>query len=501
MCVVMSNEVISDYFCEIPCGENIPLYNPHSVSVSLPKIQDVIDYEEGKSEVIDKMKSGYPRFFQNQFVKQLTHFIKEKYRISDEEKLIPIVSIHAKNILESVFNVALNCVEDKNKNVFLIIDSNDKNAKKYTDFIRNTGLIISSRKAEATLYELNLIDSIFEEENVSEIQAISNINNTLSNAYGTSSEKIILSNCGMNALFAATEALVAVQKEFGKTKIVQLGWLYVDTMEIIERKENSHVQINIFDLIQLENWLEKNNENVAVLITEVVSNPLLQCVDLPKLYELCSRFSIKLIVDNTLATPFCVDVLPYCDLAVESLTKFACGNADLLFGAIVVKDESLIPLLNENVIPPFEGEIKRLGFEILEYENRVHKISENTILLYDFLKTQPKVLEIKSVFHEASSENFSKIQKGNNVPGLLSVVFDKDLAFYYDKLQVAKGPSLGTEFTLAMPYVYLAHYEYLKSEMGLHVLKKLGINPNLLRISVGAEPIENIIKAFQLVLE
>ena len=61
MCVVMSNEVTSDYFCKIPCGENIPLYNPHSVSVSLPKIQDVIDYEEGKSEVIDKMKSGYPR--------------------------------------------------------------------------------------------------------------------------------------------------------------------------------------------------------------------------------------------------------------------------------------------------------------------------------------------------------------------------------------------------------------------------------------------------------
>lgn len=491
---------MDNYFSAIPCGETLPFNNPHAVSVSLPQIQNVIDYEEGKSEVIDKMKSGYPRFFQNQFVKQLTQFIKEKYRISDVQKLIPIVSIHAKSILESVFNVALNCVEDKNKNVFLIIDSNDKNAKKYTDFIRNTGLIISSRKAEATLYELNLIDSIFEEENVSEIQAISNIKNMLSKAYGTSSEKIILSNCGMNALFAATEALVVVQKKIRKTKIVQLGWLYVDTMEIIERKENSHVQINIFDFIQLENWLEKNQEKVAVLITEVVSNPLLQCVDLPRLYEICSRFSIKLIVDNTLATPFCVDVLPFCDLAVESLTKFACGNADLLFGAIIVKDESLIPLLNENVIPPFEGEIKRLGFEILEYENRVRKISENTTLLYNFLKKQSKVLEIKSVFHEASSKNFSKIQNGNNVPGLLSVVFDKDLAFYYDKLQVAKGPSLGTEFTLAMPYVYLAHYDYLKSEIGLHVLKKLGINPNLLRISVGTEPIENIIKAFQLVL-
>ncbi len=497
----MTSEVLSEYFCKIPCGATIPFQNPHAVSVSLPRIQDVIDYEEGKSKVIHKMKSGYPRFFCNPFVKQLTQFIKKKYKISDKEKLIPVTSIQAVNTIEKAFDVTFEYIEDKYKNVFLIIDSKDKNEKKYVDFVRNTGLIISSRKAEATLYNYHLIESVFIEEVVVVEQAVFNIKNTLCKAYGTTSEKIILSNCGMNALFTATEVLVSCQKEFGKAEIVQLGWLYVDTMEVIERKENSHVQITIFDLIQLENWLEKNHEKVAVLITEVVSNPLLQCVDLPKLYEICSRFSVKLIVDNTLATPYCADVLPYCDLAVESLTKFACGNADLLFGAIVVKDETLIPLLSENVIPPFEGEIKRLGFEILEYENRVNKISANTNLLYDYLKSQSKVLEIKSVLHEDSIENFSKIQKNNLIPGLLSVVFDEDLAFYYDKLQLAKGPSLGTEFTLAMPYVYLAHYDYLKSESGLHKLKELGINPNLLRISVGAEPIEDIINAFQLVLE
>lgn len=492
---------MSDYFCKIPCGESLPFHNPHAVSVSLPEIQNVIDYEEGKLEVIDKMKSGYPRFFQNQFVKQLTQYIKEKFQISDEKKLIPITSPQARNCIEKAFNVLFEYIEDEFENVFLILDVNDENIKEYEAFIRNTGLIISSRKAEATLYELNLIDSIFEEATVSEEHAIFNIKNTLSKAYGTSSEKIILSNCGMNALFAAAEAIVSVQEKFGKTEIVQLGWLYVDTMEIIERKKNSQIQIDIFDLVQLENWLDKNHKKVAVLITEVLSNPLLQCVDLRRLYELCHRFSVKLIVDNTLATPFSVDILLYCDLAVESLSKFACGNADLLFGAIIVKDKNLIAAISENVIPPFVGESKRLGFEILECENRIKKSSENTILLYNYLKTQPKVLEIKSVFHKDSLENFTKIQKGNIVPGLLSVVFDKDLVHYYDKLQLAKGPSLGTEFTLAMPYVYLAHYEYLKSESGLRKLKDLGVNPNLLRISVGTEPIEKIIKAFQLVLD
>lgn len=491
---------MSEYFNEIPCGESIPLRNPHAVSVSLPKIQDVVDYEEGNSEVINKMKSGYPRFFQNLFVKQLTQFIQEKYKISEDKKLVPIASVQARNIIERVFNVLFEYIEDECENVFLILDAKDENTKKYADFIRNTGLLISSRKAEATLFHYNLIDTIFEEENVSEEQAIFNIKSRLSQAYGTTAEKVILSNCGMNALYAASEAVVSFQKDFGKTKIVQLGWLYVDTMEIIERSANAHVQINIFDLNQLENWLEKNHEKVAVLITEVVSNPLLECVDLPRLYELCSRYSVRLLVDNTLATPFCVDVLPHCDLVVESVTKFACGNADLLFGAIVVKDEKWISWVSENVIPPFEGEVKRLGFEILEYENRVNKISENTILLNDFLKTQEKIVEIKSVLHENSVGNFSKIRKGNAIPGLLSVIFDDNLAKYYDKLNVAKGPSLGTEFTLAMPYVYLAHYEYLQSESGLNKLKELGINPNLLRISVGSEPIDEIINTFQFAL-
>lgn len=495
------NEVLNDYFFEIPCGETLPLDNPHAVSVSLPKIQNVIDYEEGKSKVINKMKSGYPRFFQNHFVKQLTQFIKEKYKIAENEIIIPVTSVQAVNCIEIKFGTTIEFVEDKFKNVFLILDKNDPNVKKYSVFIRNAGLIISSRKAEAALFELGLIDSIFEENKVSENQGIQNIKNKLSEAYGTTSDKIILSNCGMNALYAATEALVVYQKEFGKTQIVQLGWLYVDTMEIIERNVNSHIQINIFDLDQLENWLENNHQKVAVLITEVVSNPLLQCVDLPKLYELCTRFSVKLIIDNTLATPFCVDVLPHCDVAVESLTKFACGNADLLFGAIIVKEDALISEINNYVIEPFEGEIKRLGYEILEYENRVQKISENTILLYEYLKSQSKVKEIKSVLDEKSAKNYSKIKKGNLIPGLLSVVFDKDLECYYDQLKIAKGPSLGTEFTLAMPYVYLAHYNYLKSDLGLLKLNDLGLNPDLLRISVGTESIDDIIKAFRAIFK
>ncbi|RWA06558.1 hypothetical protein EKO27_g8541, partial [Xylaria grammica] len=52
---------------------------------------------------------------------------------------------------------------------------------------------------------------------------------------------------------------------------------------------------------------------------------------------------------------------------------------------------------------------------------------------------------------------------------------------FYDALETAKGPSLGTNFTLTSPYVILAHYNELDWAASF------GVDPNLLRISVGLE--------------
>ena len=48
-----------------------------------------------------------------------------------------------------------------------------------------------------------------------------------------------------------------------------------------------------------------------------------------------------------------------------------------------------------------------------------------------------------------------------------------------------------------MPYFYLAHYDLITSEDGRRYLSKNGINWELIRISVGTEPIEELIMAFE----
>lgn len=81
--------------------------------------------------------------------------------------------------------------------------------------------------------------------------------------------------------------------------------------------------------------------------------------------------------------------------------------------------------------------------------------------------------------------------------GLLSVTFFtiEDAIEFFDTLDVAKGPSLGTNFTLASPYTLLAHYGELEWARGY------GVEENLVRISVGLEETAELVGVVRKALE
>ena len=62
---------------------------------------------------------------------------------------------------------------------------------------------------------------------------------------------------------------------------------------------------------------------------------------------------------------------------------------------------------------------------------------------------------------------------------------------FYDHLDTAKGPSLGTNFTLASPFVILAHYNELDWA------ESFGAERNLVRFSVGLEDEEELVEKFK----
>ncbi len=75
-----------------------------------------------------------------------------------------------------------------------------------------------------------------------------------------------------------------------------------------------------------------------------------------------------------------------------------------------------------------------------------------------------------------------------------------DLSRFYDRLPISKGPSFGMKHSLACPFMYLAHYELVSTKKGRLQLEQAGINAELIRFSVGAEPVEEIIQALDFAL-
>ena len=61
--------------------------------------------------------------------------------------------------------------------------------------------------------------------------------------------------------------------------------------------------------------------------------------------------------------------------------------------------------------------------------------------------------------------------------------------------------SFGLEFTLAAPFLWLAYFSEVTTPEGRERLRRAGLDPDLLRVSVGLEPIEEIWAAFEVALK
>ena len=68
------------------------------------------------------------------------------------------------------------------------------------------------------------------------------------------------------------------------------------------------------------------------LITEFPSNPLLRSPNLQRLRDLADKYEFLVIVDETIGNFVNVEVMPYADIVVNSLTKVFSGDANVMGG-------------------------------------------------------------------------------------------------------------------------------------------------------------------------
>jgi cystathionine gamma-synthase len=258
---------------------------------------------------------------------------------------------------------------------------------------------------------------------------------------------------------------------------------------------------DIFDRTELERLFAAQGDRIAGVITEVPTNPLIQTPDVPWLAELVWRHGARLILDPSIASPFSVDLLPLADVVVASLTKYAAHEGDVIAGLAVVNpaapDAALLRrLLGARIERIYPRELARLAAQIGRTEEVLACIQANVLRVVAFLESRPEVRAVRWARHAASRENFERVARAPDAVGsMVTFELNRPIDAFYDAVRLPKGPSFGMTTTLLCPFIQLAHYDLVTSEAGRAELAASGLNPELLRLSVGTEPAKEIIAA------
>ena len=125
--------------------------------------------------------------------------------------------------------------------------------------------------------------------------------------------------------------------------MVVVRFPYTDTLKILEKwGPGCHFFGHGLDkdINELEALLERESQistgpPILSLFTEFPSNPLLRCADLPRLRALADKYDFLIVVDETLGNFANVEVLPYADIVVSSLSKVFSGDANVMGGRCV----------------------------------------------------------------------------------------------------------------------------------------------------------------------
>ena len=459
--------------------------HPHAVSMALPRWRDVIAYEEHEPTCRAALQTIYPRFGLHPFLQELANQVT-----SDGMGVWPFASHAAalaaqKHCQRKSPQSNLHSL-DQNNITFLLTDAAANPHAKA--FWQHTGLGASSRQAAIALGREDAPSSDQGE------QARQRVRKRLAAIHHCSEEHISLVPAGMAALHAGLEAVQTLRS--GRPTL-QLGFPYVDVLKQPQMVFHGSELLSSTDLNEIITALDRLEP--AAVIVELPSNPLLRCVDLPAVAKLAHARGIPLIADDTIGTGINLEALPYADLIFTSLTKSFSGRGDVMAGCLLISPYSQwTSTLLEAVAPRAtlsDADAIALERNSHDVNERIPRLDANCLALAQKLEKHPAV---KRVLHPKDCKNFQALKKPGAGDGcLLSFELhasERNAQRVFDALQICKGPSLGTSFSLVCPYTQLAHYDELDWA------EACGVPAHLLRVSVGLEEPDELWSRFETAL-
>ncbi len=455
-----------------------------------------------------KIGSGYPRFVQHSYIRRVCEELRSRLSKAEDTVSFVMGSIAASKDAFHQENLEACEVDQIGDWALVTVPAAEINVRSaLVSYMQHTGAGLSSREAEDWLVAEGLAASVYPEERNAE-GVLAKVENWMGSSVPADT---ILCKSGMNAFYASFQAVNDLQVPKGRTQWVTIGWLYLDTMKIMARYQRpgcGHVSFSwTVDSGEILRYLASEGQRIAGVVMEAPTNPMVWTPDLERISNICRRLGIKLVVDPSLVSPANVDVSPWADLVPCSLTKYAAHSGDVMIGSVSVSLDTpdgqyLASRVRHWVQPPYAGDLERLGFLLDGAHSILDLINLNTCRLVSFLESHPRVDVVRWAYHPASAASFQRIARKEDVPGsVVSLRLKDGFARFYDNLRVFKGPSFGTAFSLVCPYLYIAHYDLVSTSKGCEAIRAQGLFPDLVRLSVGIEPIDEQIEVFREALE
>jgi cystathionine gamma-synthase len=119
--------------------------------------------------------------------------------------------------------------------------------------------------------------------------------------------------------------------------------MYADTLKVLEKwgpgchffGNGTDDEIDELEILLEEESKLSSSPPILALFTEIPSNPLLRTADLPRLRALADKYDFLLVIDDTIGNFLNVELLPYSDIVVSSLTKIFSGSSNVMGGRYV----------------------------------------------------------------------------------------------------------------------------------------------------------------------
>ena len=262
--------------------------------------------------------------------------------------------------------------------------------------------------------------------------------------------------------------------------------------------------VNMEDPKNIEPFI---NKNTKLIWLETPTNPLMKIADIEGITSLAKTIdkSILIAVDNTFATPYLQLPLDLgADIVMHSATKYLGGHSDVIMGALMVKEKALaeeihfIQFAGGAIAGPQDSFLVLRGIKTLHL--RMQRHCENGMAVAKFLENHPKV---KEVFYPGleNDKNYPIAKKQmSGFGGMVSFrLKDESKAAAFKVLENFKvftlAESLGGVESLVNHPVTMTHASIPEKER-----EKLGITNSLIRLSVGIEDIDDLIKDLEGVL-